>query len=165
MRPNAGQESHPSAAPPSPPSPFCPLLQWLTKSSYSASKPAGWPAEPAGYELCSSLIHLPPLARRSQLPPQASAWFNNSPLQASSTRSGARASSLPSTPPPRIAPPVSATASPISVAETPMPAAAPCKQRQKPGARRATSRWPAPPRPPPSSRRSRTREAAATWVP
>ena len=34
-----GQESHTSAAPLSPP-PFCPLLQWLTKSSYSASKPA-----------------------------------------------------------------------------------------------------------------------------
>src|SRR6187399_604841 len=60
MRPNIGQESHTSAAPLSPPLPFCPLLQWLTKSSYAASKPAGWPTEPAGYELCSSLIHLPP---------------------------------------------------------------------------------------------------------
>ena len=27
--------------PPLSPPPFCPLLQWLTKSSYSASKPAG----------------------------------------------------------------------------------------------------------------------------
>ena len=46
----------------SPPSPFCPVFQWLTKSSYPASKMAGWPAKPVGYELCSSLIHLPPLA-------------------------------------------------------------------------------------------------------
>ena len=89
---------------------------------------------------------------------QAGARFSNSPLQASSTRSGARALLLLSTPPPR-------TASPVSVAKTPMPAAAPCKQQQKPGAWRATCRWPAPPHPPPSSRRSRTREAAAAWVP
>ena len=47
----------------------------------------------------------------------------------------------------------------------PVPAAAPCRQRQKPGARRATSRWLASPCLPPSSGRSRTREAAATWDP
>ena len=66
-----------------------------------------------------------------------------------------RASSLPR----RVAPPVSAVAAP------PVPAAAPCRQRQKPGAWRATSWWPASPCPPSSSRRSRTREAAATWDP
>ena len=56
-------------------------------------------------------------------------------------------------------------APPVSVGAPLVPAAAPCRQRQKPGVWRATSRWPASPCPPPSSRRSRTREAAATWVP
>jgi hypothetical protein len=62
------------------------------------------------------VLHQPRLARRSQLPPQAGAWFSNSPLQFSSMRSGellhtgkaastpVRASSLPR----RTAPPVSA---------------------------------------------------------
>ena len=73
-----------------------------------------------------------------------------------------RASSLPR----RTAPPVSAVAAPpVSVGAPPVPAAAPCRQRQKSGAWRATSRWPASPCPPPSSRRSRTQEAAATWDP
>ena len=109
------------------------------------------------------MLHQPRLARRSQLPPQAGAWFSNSLLEFSSMRSGEllhtgtavstpeRASSLPR----RTAPPVSAVAAP------PVPAAAPCRQRQKPGVWRATSRWPASPCLPPSSRRSRTREAAA----
>ena len=34
------------------------------------------------------MLHQPRLARRSQLPPQAGAWFSNSPLQFSSMRSG-----------------------------------------------------------------------------
>ena len=78
--------------------------------------PAGWPAEPSGYGRGRSVLHQPRLARRSQLPPQAGAWFSNSPLQFSSMRSGellhagtaastpVRASSLPH----RTAPPVSA---------------------------------------------------------
>ena len=128
--------------------------------------PAGWPAEPSGYGRGRSVLHQPRLARRSQLPPQAGAWFSNSPLQFSSMRSGellhagtaastpVRASSLPR----RTAPPVSAVAAPpVSVGAPPVPAAAPCRQRQKPGAWTATSRWPASPCPPPSSRRSRTR--------
>ena len=53
----------------------------------------------------------------------------------------------------------------VSFGAPPVPAAAPCRQRQKPGVWRATSRWPASPCPPPSSRRSRTREAATTWDP
>ena len=60
---------------------------------------------------------------------------------------------------------VRGVAPPVSVGAPPVPAAAPCKQRQKPGAWRAMSRWPASPCPPPSSRRSRTREAASTWDP
>ena len=50
--------------------------------------PAGWPAEPSGYGRGRSVLHQPRLARRSQLPPQAGAWFSNSPLQFSSMRSG-----------------------------------------------------------------------------
>ena len=49
---------------------------------------AGWPAEPSGYGPGRSVLHQPRLARHSQLPPQAGAWFNNSPLQFSSMRSG-----------------------------------------------------------------------------
>ena len=60
---------------------------------------------------------------------------------------------------------VCGAAPPVSVGAPPVPAAAPCRQRQKPGAWTVTSRWPVSPCPPPSSRRSRTREAAATWVP
>ena len=136
--------------------------------------PAGWPAEPSGYGRGRLVLHQPCLARRSQLPPQAGAWFSNSPLQFSSMRSGellhagtaasmpVRAPSLPR----RTAPPVSAVAAPpVSVGAPPVPVAAPCRQRQKLGAWTATSRWPASPCPPPSSRRSRTREAAATWDP
>ena len=136
--------------------------------------PAGWPAEPSGYGRGRSVRHQPRLARRSQLPPQSGAWFSNSPLQFSSMRSGEllHAGTAASTPvwapslPRRTAPPVSAVAvPPVSVGAPPVPAAAPCRQRQKPGAWRATSQWPASPCPPPSSRRIRTREDAATWVP
>ena len=164
---DSGQESHPSAAPPSPPSPFSPLFRWLPMSRSPAYYPAGWPAEPSGYGRGRSMLHQPRLARRSQLPPQAGALFSNSPLQFSSMRSGkllhagtatstpVRASSLSR----RTAPPVSAVNVP------PVPATAPCREKQKPGAWRATSQWPASLCPPPSSRRSRTREAAATWDP
>ena len=171
---DSGQESHPSAAPPSPPSPFSPPFRWLPMSRSPAYYPAGWPAEPSGYGRGRSMLHQARLARRSQLPPQAGAWFSNSPLQFSSMRSGEllHAGTAASTPvwvsslPRRMAPQVSAVAAPpVSVGAPPVPATAPCRQRQKPGAWRATSRWPAYPCSPPSSRRSRTREAAATWAP
>ena len=160
--------------PPSPPSPFSPFFIWLPRSRSPAYYPAGWPAEPSGYGRGRSVLHQARLARRSQLPPQVGAWFNNSPLQFSSMRSGEllHAGTAASTPvrapslPRRTAPPVSAMAAPpVSVGAPPVPAAAPCRQRQKPGAWRATSWWPASPCPPPSSRRSRTREAATTWDP
>ena len=141
-------------------------LPMASVSRSPAYYPAGWPAKLSGYGRGRSVLHQPRLARRSQLPPQAGAWFSNSPLQFSSMRSGEllHAGTAASTPiwasslPHRTAPPVSVSA-PL------VPAAAPCRQRQKPGAWTAMSRWPASPCPPPSSRRSRTREAAATWDP
>ena len=90
--------------------------------------PAGWPAEPSRYGRGRSVLHQPRLARRSQLPPQAGAWFSNSPLQFSSMRSGEllHAGTAASTPvrapslPRRTAPPVSAVAAPpVSVARLP----------------------------------------------
>ena len=135
-------------------------------SRSSAYYPAGWPAEPSRYGRGRSVLHQPRLARRSQLPPQEGAWFSNSPLQFSSTRSGEllHVGTVASTPVPapslprHTAPPVSAVAAPpVSVGAPPVPAAAPCRQRQKPGAWRVTSWWPASPCLLPSSRRSRTR--------
>ena len=63
-------------------------LSMASMSRSPAYYPAGWPAEPSGYGRGRSVLDQPRLARRSQLAPQAGAWFSNSPLQFSSMRSG-----------------------------------------------------------------------------
>lgn len=151
----------------SPISTFTILYNGFTKSSYPASKPAGWPAEPAGYEPCSSLIHLPPLTRQSQLTPQAGVRFINSPLQASSTRSGEllHAGTVGRT---GIVAAVHATASyrvSCFYGRDSHACGRAMQAETEAGCVESDESGPAPLCPPPSSRRSRTREAAAAWVP
>lgn len=71
-----------------PQSPPPSLFRWLPKRSFPAYKPTGCPAEPTGYERDSSMLNLRASPEGASCHPQAATWFNNSPLQGHTMRSG-----------------------------------------------------------------------------